>query len=88
MTGRTRGKSYGRLNAEAKRERGKLQTVAVKSEGVSDNTQEKSNADVSEKKNTAAALRKNSGQSCMKLNKWIFTFPAIMILFKQLLSCG
>lgn len=86
MTGRTRGKSYGRLNAEAKRGRGRLQTDAVKSEGVSDNTQEKSNADVSEKKNTAAALKKNSGQSFLKLNKWIFMFPAI--LFKQLLSCG
>ena len=98
MSKRTRGKSKARLNAAVERARRNLPPDVIKSEGnAPDNTPENSNADVrierdeSEEKSNAhvkrvATLKKSSGLSLLKLDKWILTFPAI--LFNQFLRCG
>lgn len=98
MTERTRGKSKARLNAAAQRVGKNLPTHVIKSEGnLPDNTPENSNANVRNERDAsaktsnarvekAAALKKSTGQSLLKLNKWILIIQAI--LFKQLFSCG
>ena len=98
LTERTRGKSKARLNAAAQRVGKNLPTHVIKSEGNSpDNTPENSNANVRIERDAsaktsnagvekAAALKKSTGQSLLKLNKWILIIQAI--LFKQLFSCG
>ena len=75
-----------------------LSPDVIKAEDNSpDDTPENSNADVrierdvsEEKSNSgekkAAALKKSTGQSLLKLKKWILIFPSILL--NHLLLCG